>query len=28
LFILGCAIISLIATAMLKDHANKDVSNS
>ena len=28
LFILGCAIISLISTAMLKDHANKDVSNS
>jgi len=28
LFILGCAVISLIATAMLKDHANKDVSNS
>jgi MFS family permease len=28
LFILGCAIISLVSTAMLKDHANKDVSNS
>ena len=28
LFILACAIISLIATAMLKEHANKDVSNS
>jgi len=28
LFILGCAIISVIATAMLKDHTNKDVSNS
>jgi hypothetical protein len=28
LFILGCAIVSLTATAMLKDHANKDVSNS
>lgn len=28
LFILGCAIISLVATAMLKDHANKDVSDS
>jgi metabolite-proton symporter len=27
-FILACAIISLIATAMLKDHANKDLSNS
>jgi MFS family permease len=28
LFILACAIISLIATAMLKEHANQDVSNS
>jgi len=28
LFILGCAIVSLTATAMLKDHANKDISNS
>ncbi|HYL98540.1 MAG TPA: MFS transporter [Blastocatellia bacterium] len=28
LFILACAIISLIATAMLKEHANKDLSNS
>ena len=28
LFILACAIISLLATAMLKEHANKDVSNS
>ena len=28
LFILACAIISLLATAMLKDHANKDLSNS
>jgi MFS family permease len=28
LFILGCAIISLIATAMLKERANKDVSDS
>ena len=28
LFILACAIISFIATAMLKEHANKDVSNS
>jgi metabolite-proton symporter len=28
LYILACAIISLIATAMLKDHANKDLSNS
>jgi metabolite-proton symporter len=27
-FILACAVISLIATAMLKDHANKDVFNS
>ena len=27
-FILACAVISLIATAMLKDHTNKDVSNS
>jgi MFS family permease len=26
-FILACAVISLIATAMLKDHTNKDVSN-
>jgi metabolite-proton symporter len=26
-FILACAIISLVATAMLKDHTNKDVSN-
>jgi MFS family permease len=25
-FILACSVISLIATAMLKDHANKDVS--
>ena len=28
LFILTCAIISLIATAMLKDHANMDLSDS
>jgi len=28
LFILGCAIVSLTASAMLKDHANKDISNS
>jgi len=27
LFILGCAIISLLATAMLKDRTNKDISN-
>jgi metabolite-proton symporter len=27
-FILACAVISLIATAMLKDHTNKDVSDS
>ena len=27
-FILACAVISVIATAMLKDHTNKDVSNS
>jgi len=27
-FILACAIISLVATAMLKDYANKDLSNS
>ncbi len=27
-FIVACAVISLIATAMLKDHTNKDVSNS
>ena len=27
-FILACAVISLIATAMLKDHTNKDVSMS
>jgi metabolite-proton symporter len=26
-FVLACAVISLIATAMLKEHANKDVSN-
>jgi hypothetical protein len=26
-FILACAVISLIATAMLKDHTNKDVSS-
>jgi hypothetical protein len=26
-FILGCAIISLLATAMLKDHTNKDISS-
>src|SRR5438552_7672295 len=25
-FILGCAIVSLIATAMLKDYTNKDIS--
>ena len=28
LFILACAVISLIATAMLKDHTNKDISNT
>ncbi len=27
LFILACAIVSLIATAMLKDNTNKDISN-
>jgi hypothetical protein len=27
LFILGCAIISLLATAMLKDRTNKDISD-
>ena len=27
MFILGCAIISLLATAMLKDSTNKDISN-
>ena len=27
MFILGCAIISLIATALLKDNTNKDISN-
>ena len=26
-FILGCAIISLLATAMLKDNTNKDISS-
>jgi hypothetical protein len=26
-FILGCAIITLLATAMLKDRTNKDISN-
>lgn len=26
IFILGCAVISLLATAMLKDNANKDIS--
>jgi MFS family permease len=28
LFILGCAIISLLATAMLKDRTNKDISSN
>jgi hypothetical protein len=27
MFILGCAIITLLATAMLKDSTNKDISN-
>jgi hypothetical protein len=27
LFILGCAIVSLFATAMLKDNTNKDISD-
>lgn len=27
MFILGCAIITLVATAMLKDNTNKDISN-
>ena len=28
IFILACAIISLIATSMLKDNTNKDISNN
>jgi hypothetical protein len=27
IFILACSIVSLIATAMLKDHTNKDISD-
>ena len=27
IFILGCAIVSLIATALLKDHTNKDIAD-
>ena len=26
LFILGCAVVSLLATSMLKDYTNKDIS--
>jgi hypothetical protein len=27
-FILACAIISLLATAMLQDHTNRDISDT
>jgi hypothetical protein len=27
IFILGCAIVSLVATALLKDHTNQDIAD-